>query len=159
MDGVRTYFLGVVAAAMLSVLATALVRDKKLKGIIGFTSGILIMLVVAKPLLNLNSESILRGLKRAEGKFSFDANQITQESNRLLKELIKENTETYIEDKGRELGAVVQAEVLVKDGENPEPYKVTLVGTLEPSQVRELGEYIHNSLGIPPENQEWKLYG
>ena len=159
MEAVRTYFVSIVAVCMISVLATVLVHDPKLKKIVRFVGGILILLVVAKPLMSLDGESLVRSIQRAEGSFAFDSSKIAQQSNQMLKELIKENTETYIEDKARELGAAVQAEVEVHDGEYPEPYSVTLIGTLNPVQAQQLQAYITDALGIAAEHQEWKLYG
>ena len=77
----------------------------------------------------------------------------------MLRALVKKNTQTYIEDKAQELGGIIQAEVTVGSGEYPAPEHVVLTGTMTPEQAQALESYIADSLGIPPEQQEWKLYG
>ena len=58
MDGIRSYFLAVVAACMLAVLACALLKNSRLQRITRFIAGILILLTVATPLLRIDLSSL-----------------------------------------------------------------------------------------------------
>ena len=89
----------------------------------------------------------------------FDTQEISKDYQTMLRALVKKNTQTYIEDKAQELGGIIQAEVTVGSGEYPAPEHVVLTGTMTPEQAQRLESYVADSLGIPPEQQEWKLYG
>ena len=54
MEGIRNYFLAIVAACMLSVLACALLKNSRIQKITRFIAGILILLTVSAPLLRLD---------------------------------------------------------------------------------------------------------
>ena len=158
MEAVRGYLVAVVAVCMITVLASALIRDSKMQRVVRFVGGILILLVAAKPLLSLDMQELAASLQKAEFGTAFDAETVTDQNRKMLAELIKENTETYIEDKAAALGATVQAGVTVSDVDPPIPKEVTVIGTLNIEQQQRLQEYISDMLGIAPEYQEWKLY-
>ena len=67
--------------------------------------------------------------------------------------------EKYIEAKAEALGGIIQAEVTVGSGETPMPESVILTGSMTPAQAQALEDYIRDSLGIPSDRQEWRLYG
>ena len=159
MESIQSYLVSIVAVCMITVLATVLVRNNHLQRIVRFIGGILILLVVASPLLKLNLEELAGELQQAEGGFSYDTDSIASRSHEMLTALIKQNTESYIEDKAASFGATVQAEVTVSDDEYPVPAFVTIIGTLTPEQTTELRNYLRDALGISEERQEWKLYG
>ena len=58
MEGIRGYFLAIVAACMLAVLACALLKNSKMQRITKFIAGILILLTVATPLLRIDTAAL-----------------------------------------------------------------------------------------------------
>lgn len=159
MDGIRGYFLAIVAACMLAVLACALLKNSKIQRITKFIAGILILLTVATPLLRIDTAELAERINELGRGSRFDTQEISKDYQTMLRALVKKNTQTYIEDKAQELGGIIQAEVTVGSGEYPAPEHVVLTGTMTPEQAQALESYIADSLGIPPEQQEWKLYG
>ena len=159
MDGIRGYFLAIVAACMLAVLACALLKNSKIQRITKFIAGILILLTVATPLLRIDTAELAERINELGRGSRFDTQEISKDYQTMLRALVKKNTQTYIEDKAQELGGIIQAEVTVGNGEYPAPEHVVLTGTMTPEQAQALESYIADSLGIPPEQQEWKLYG
>lgn len=159
MEGIRGYFLAIVAACMLAVLACALLKNSKMQRITKFIAGILILLTVATPLLRIDTAALAEKISELGRGSRFDTQEISKDYQTMLRALVKKNTQTYIEDKAQELGGIIQAEVTVGNGEYPAPEHVVLTGTMTPEQAQALESYIADSLGIPPEQQEWKLYG
>lgn len=159
MEGIRGYFLAIVAACMLAVLACALLKNSKMQRITKFIAGILILLTVATPLLRIDTAALAERISELGRGSRFDTQEISKDYQTMLRALVKKNTQTYIEDKAQELGGIIQAEVTVGSGEYPAPEHVVLMGTMTPEQAQALESYIADSLGIPPEQQEWKLYG
>ena len=159
MEGIRGYFLAIVAACMLAVLACALLKNSKMQRITKFIAGILILLTVATPLLRIDTAALAERISELGRGSRFDTQEISKDYQTMLGALVKKNTQTYIEDKAQELGGIIQAEVTVGNGEYPAPEHVVLTGTMTPEQAQALESYISDYLGIPPEQQEWKLYG
>ena len=159
MEGIRGYFLAIVAACMLAVLACALLKNSKMQRITKFIAGILILLTVATPLLRIDTAALAERISELGRGSRFDTQEISKDYQTMVRALVKKNTQTYIEDKAQELGGIIQAEVTLGSGEYPAPEHVVLTGTMTPEQAQALESYIADSLGIPPEQQEWKLYG
>ena len=141
MEGIRGYFLAIVAACMLAVLACALLKNSKIQRITKFIAGILILLTVATPLLRIDTAALAERISELGRGSRFDTQEISKDYQTMLRALVKKNTQTYIEEKAQELGGIIQAEVTVGSGEYPAPEHVVLTGTMTPEQ------------------QEWKLYG
>lgn len=159
MDTVRNYLVSVLAACMIAVIASVLVRKSPIQKVVRMVGGILILLVVISPLLRLDTESLGKRIEEFCGERNFDTSQIEANTREQLAAHIKRTTEAYIENRAAELGAAIQAKVTVGDGEYPTPVAVTIIGTLTPEQRGELAAYLTVSLGIAADKQEWKLYG
>lgn len=157
MDSVRSYLLSVVAVCMLAVLANVLVKQSSIQKVVRLITGLLIVLVVLAPLLSVDIEALGEQLLAlTEG--SYDSAEVENNYQNRLRQNIKETTEQYIENKATELGAYIQAEVTLSDEEYPIPSHVRIIGSLNYEQIQALTGYLTNSLGIAPEQQEWKTY-
>lgn len=159
MEAVRSYLVAIVAACMISVLASVLMRGSPLHKVVQLVGGILILLVAVSPLLSLDTEQLATRLEEFCASVEPDTAGMRQDVQSELARHIKQTCETYIEEKAAELGATVQAEVTLTQEEFPVPCGVTILGTLSPEQITALTDYLTNSLNIPSEQQEWKLYG
>ena len=159
METVRSYLISLVAVCMIAVLASVLVHGSPINKFVRFIGGILVLLVAVSPLLSVDTEKLSERLKEICEANSFDTSAVEEKTHSVLSEHIKKTTETYIENKAAELGAAIQAEVTLTNDEYPVPHKVRILGTLTAEQISSLAAYLTDSLGIAPENQEWKLYG
>lgn len=157
MEGIKSYLVAIVAACMLTVVASVLVQKSPLRKIVRLIGGILILLVAVTPLLRLDMSRIVDYLQGSE--YSFDTSAVEQTWQSQLSEHIKQTTETYIENEAGRLGATVQATVTLTEEEYPVPCHAVLIGTVDADQMEALSEYMETSLGIPRTEQEWKLYG
>jgi hypothetical protein len=145
-----------VAVWLLAALALAVVRQERIRGLVRLISGLLVVLVVLRPLPSLNWAKLSEELfSVADGEF--DSSAVEKEYQRRLRENIQNNTQRYIEEKAAELGAFVRAEVELSEEEYPVPIGVRLVGIVDYRQLTELSTFISESLGIPMERQEWTM--
>ena len=156
MDTIRGYLLSVTAACLISVLAGALVRQKTVKKVVRFSSGLLILLVVVLPLLSLDMDDIADVFRSF--RLEYNRTDGEQEWHAQLSRHIKQMSEAYIEDKAGELGASVRAEVTLNDDEYPQPVRVRISGILSRTQHEALAAYIRTAFGIAEEEQEWRFY-
>ncbi len=159
MGGIREYLLSVIAVCMICVIARQFVKKESFQKITAFVGGLLILLVVARPLLDLDFKGLSGALEQAAQELEVDVGIIENSANSALEEHIKKTTEAYIEEKARALGGTVQAQVCLTREEYPVPKSVRLTGTMNMSQQAELSTYLSRDLGIPIEEQEWNLYG
>ena len=157
MEEIKGYLVAIVAACMLTVVASVLVQKSPLRKIVRLIGGILILLVAVTPLLRLDMSQIVEFLQGSE--YSFDTSAVEQTWQSQLSEHIKQTTETYIEQEAARLGATVQAKVTLTEEEYPVPCHAVLIGTVDADQLEALSEYMETSLGIARTEQEWKLYG
>ena len=157
MEGIKGYLVAIVAACMLTVVASVLVQKSPLRKIVRLIGGILILLVAVTPLLRLDMSQIAEFLQDSE--YSFDTSAVEQTWQSQLSEHIKQATETYIENEADRLGATVQTKVTLTEEEYPVPCHAVLIGTVDADQLEALSEYMETSLGIARTEQEWKLYG
>lgn len=159
MDALRSYLFSLVAACMIAALASVMVKGELPSKIVRLVGGVLVLLVALSPLLTIDTEKLAQALERICQASSFDTGAVAENSHTALAAHIKRTTETYIENKAAELGAAIQAEVTLDNGEYPVPNGVTIIGTLTSEQIIALRAYLTDSLAIAPENQEWRLYG
>ena len=157
MGGIKGYLVAIVAACMLTVVASVLVQKSPLKKIVRLIGGILILLVAVTPLLRLDLTQIVDILQN--GEYSFDTSDMEQKRQALLEDHIKQTTEAYIENEAARLGATVQAKVTLTEEEYPVPYHAILIGSVDTGQMNALTAYMETCLGIARTEQEWRLYG
>lgn len=156
MDTVRGYLLSITVVALCCGILCSILGKKGLTGsTVKFLCGIVMLLTVVGPLLNIRIGDIKNsfvGISQ-EGK-SIAA--LGQES--ALKEYmdnIKERTAAYILDKAENLGAELTVEVTLSDDDLLVPCAVKLSGTVSPYAKRVLKETIARDLGIQEGEQTW----
>lgn len=159
MEAIRNYLLSVVAVCMITVIAGVLIQKSSLQKIVRLLGGILVLLVAVRPLLSLDMGKISAYLQELNAGYHFDVDGIKLTQNELLRQQVKQSAEKYIENEAKQIGGMLQAEVVLSDDEYPIPTSVTLIGTLTPEQVQTLSAYIETALNIPVNRQEWRLYG
>lgn len=158
MSSIRGYLISLIAACMISVVASALIKQERIQTIVRFLGGMLIVLVAFAPLLSVNMDELTQSILHFSGEYALDTDAIENDTYQLLRKHIKETTQTYIEAKAKELGASVRAEVTLNDEEYPAPIAAQIEGRLSASQLQALSEYMRDALGIPVQAQNWRQY-
>lgn len=155
MDGIRQYVLGVICAAMICGMVTALVPEGMAKGILKLLSGVFLAVTVLSPLTGRDLGRELTELlpDTLEGK------AIARRGEAMAREtmagLIKQQTETYILDKANSLHGNVGVEVILSEDPIPVPFSVVLTGSVPPYARKQLEQIIQGELGISKENLRW----
>lgn len=159
MEGVRNYLVSVVAVCMLTVPGIVFVKKDGLQRIVRLVGGVLILLVAMQPLLRIDLKDLSESLKALTRNYELDTSSLAENAQKKIAETVKEASEQTIEEKASELGATLQAEVTVSEGELPVPVHVKLIGSIEPEQIQTMEDFIVTAFNISLEEQEWKLYG
>lgn len=153
MRALGEYVVSLTAAAMVSGLLLALVREGTAKNILRLVCGVVLTVTALTPMVRGNLPDIsffetdwltLGEAAAASGEeMALDAKT----------SFIKEGLEAYILDKASAFGADLRAEVtLDADGL---PVSVALTGTVSTDARLALEAIITEDLGIPKEDQKW----
>ncbi len=155
-EALRSYFLTVTGAALLTSVLLALVPAGTVKKAAAFVSGLVMIAAVLGPLTTLDLQAMAEAIARSQMKTATSSSGIPVHSRDLTAELIAERCAEYIEDKAVQLGASVSAEIQIeKDATYPYPKAVTLQGSWTSLQRKLLSRYIVENLAIPEEEQRW----
>ena len=155
--GIRGYLLAVAAAGILVSLAAALLPKGAMHRTGQFVGSLVLVLAVLSPVAQLDLPDMAKAISRARMEAREAVTGVETGNQEILIALIKEDCETYIWDKARDMGLVLEEVVVtVEEGVGyPYPTGVTITAGLAPAQQLALMEWIEETLGIPQEKQEW----
>ena len=156
MEAVKEYLFGVTVAALCSgILVSILGKKGMAAGTVKFFCGIVMLLAVMGPLVNIRLGSLGDVLDdislEAESAAAFGQDSAQKE----YCNIIKQRTAAYILDKAETLGAELTVEVTLNDEVPPVPCAVRLCGVVTPYAKKVLSETISRDLGIKTEEQTW----
>lgn len=156
MSGVSGYLIKIVSAAVLCGILNYVTRGKgALSSMLKMISGIFIAVTVLSPLINIRFDHQIDAFNKyfeTGMLYSGDGAAIATEQK---SEFIKSATQTYILDKAVSLGAELEVEVILGDGED-DPYEAVLLrGKISPYAKEQLSLIIAKDLGISEEAQQW----
>ena len=157
MTGIIAYFTAVVATAILGVIVGSMITDPRLGSLIRTITGILILLVLLRPLLGTDLRELTDTVQQALSR-EFMTEDYETLYHRKLREQITTTTESYILKEASSIGAKIQVKVTLTADPYPTPYGVEITGKLTPHQQDLMEEYLTLQLGIDPRNQRWNLY-
>lgn len=152
----KEYLLSLIAASLLCSIVYGLL-DKKggYFPIIKLICGLFITITAITPLTNINIPDISEYI----GDTKFDANQLIEEGQTATYEsmasIITDNLESYIHHVANEIGANIQAEIILDENTPPTPHSVKITGSISPYAKQRVQQIIKNDLGIPEEYQIW----
>lgn len=153
MEALGQYIVSVVAAAILCGVLRSMVQPGLVGNLLRLVSGVFLAYTVLSPISAFRLDSIsLDALPETEAAIQA-AQAGAAAGEEAMAQIIKQQTQAYILEKAKSLGAELEAEVFL-DEENL-PQKVIYRGSLSPSQRRQLQSTIAQDLGIPKENQQW----
>ncbi len=158
MEWVRSWLIGVTAAAMVVALADSLAPDGAVKKIGKLTGGLLLAVAILRPVAGLDYASMSGILANYRMEAAGYSSALETENMRLVKTIIEEQTGAYIQDKAAELGADCTTEVTCQaDGDgSPYPASVIVYGELTPAQEDGLRRTIEGDLAIPAQHQQYE---
>ena len=153
-DWIRTWLLGIVAAAAAASLAECLVSQRAIRRVARLAGGVLMVLAMLRPLGSLSPAELPLSYPAYREEIDALTERYQAEQNSTLSALIAEETAAYIVDKAAALGLETEAEVRVApDGEGvPLPREVRLTIPRDSA----LSDWLAEELGIPAEAQYWQ---
>lgn len=156
MESIREYLIGVVVAAVLCGIVTALVGQKGAVGtVIKFLCGLLMTLAVLSPLTKISLDNLWGWTE----DFSQAGKDLVSAGENMAEEAyrtgIKERTESYILEKARSMGTELTVEVNLSPTDAPIPVGVTLTGSISPYAKERLSQMLEQELGIDRKEQVW----
>lgn len=155
MEGIKEYLLGVIGAAILcSIVSQISGKESFLGTTVKLITGAFMLIVLVAPITDIQIHPA-----KLFSDISLDADKITSAAANSSREsitgIIKEQTQAYILDKANTCGVALDVEVVVSDGDIPEPVSVIISGDVSPYNKKILTQTIENDLGIPSEAQIW----
>lgn len=117
--------------------------------------GLVLGFLVIAPIRNLEAGALvpLPEILYQQGEAVRDA--ATDQKNEALRQVIKENVESYILVEASSLGTDVQVEQIELDRDTMVPVSVSISGDLSAFDQQQLSSYLSKELGIGKEGQIW----
>ena len=156
---VRSWLLGVTAAALVLALAEALAPEGAVKKVCRLAGGMALLLAAAGPVLDaLDGSALTRGVEGWRDRSQRYEQELEEQNEQLYLAIIEEETAAYVMDKARELGFECAAEVTWSYDEQgvPRPWEASARGTWTPEQRAGLERLLEEELGIPAQRQRYE---
>ena len=155
MTAIKSYLMRLIFCGFFVGLCTAILKGKRASKALTLCGGCLLILCALRPLLRVDLSrlpDLVTGLTRSEREAV-----AWEKNNLILRNLVEEQTASWIEKKGKELGMEIIAEVSTREAESGTfvPDRVTLRGTWTAENKESFTEILALELDIPPERQRW----
>ena len=149
----KEWLFGLIAAAMLLAMLNSLLPKRLFLAIGKVTSGLILMLVLLRPMLGLRWDDLARKYHDYEWQIEQQTEAYTRQNREQMENIIEQQLNAYIWETAAEMGLDCEAEVetQLRDGV-PFPVRVTIYGEYH----KELSDRIFQELGITPEQQHWE---
>ena len=153
MGALREWLTSLVAVSMLLSVARTLVPEGSIRKISSFTGGLILLVVLLRPLLGADLSRLDLHLEDYERAIGQRQEELSAAGEAELAGIIEERTAAYISDKADTLGLAVKVQVETKPAGDgvPVPWRAELWGPRSPA----LATYMEEELGIPGERQVW----
>ena len=156
MGEIRTYLLGVIAAALVCGIFTSLMGKKGGMGIcVKLLASLLMILAVFSPWTNIS----FKGWFGWQEYLSMDGENAAAYGEEIAEDAyragIKQQIEAYILDEAKALDCDLSVEVTLTDEMLPLPKCVTLTGNISPYARQVIATKLTQQLGIAQEDQIW----
>lgn len=157
MEALRSWLIGIAAAAVAAALADSLTPDGAVKKIGKLAGGLVLVIAVVKPLIGLDYGAMAGALAKYQFASEGYSAALEAENERLVKLIIAERAGAYIQDKAAQLGAVCTVEVTcgVNDEGDPYPAQAAVWGELTQEQISILTRTVEADLAIPAQCQTY----
>lgn len=158
MDFLRSWLIGITAAAIVLALADSLMPTGSVKRIGKLAGGLVLMFAILRPVMNIDYEM----LSGALAGYRFEAQQYSSsleiENERLKKIIIEDRTGAYIQEKAEELGVSCDVDVTCRVNEEElfYPASVVISGDFTQEQINSLMRIVEADLAIPGQMQQYE---
>lgn len=159
MGFVRSWLLGVTAAALVLALAEALAPEGSVKKVGRLAGGMALLLAAAGPVLEaLDGNLLASAVEGWRDRSQRYERELEENNERFYLAIIEEETAAYVMDKARELGFECAVEVTCGYDENgvPCPWEVAARGQWAPEQRARLERLLEEELGVPARRQYYE---
>lgn len=156
MGFVRSWLLGVTAAALVLALAEALAPEGSVKRVCRLAGGMALLLAAAGPVLGvLDGSALTQAVEDWRGRSQHWEQELEEQNEQFYLAIIEEETAAYVMDKARELGFECAVEVTYGyDGDGvPCPWEIAARGTWTQEQRSRLERLLEEELGVPAQRQ------
>lgn len=157
MQSVRSYILSIVASSIICACVQTLIGRKGASAkLIRMLCGIYMTIVFISPLQHFDFSiytDYFAGIMHEVNDTVSEGQNLAQQKR---KEIIIQQTQSYILDKASSFGVDVEVDVNVSDDATQAPNAVTIKGAVSPYVKKMLTNYIEDQIGIPKEAQTWK---
>ena len=155
MDTLAQYIYRVCGAAVICAVIRHLTKISKHAGICKMLSGIFLLLTLLSPIADLRLGDLSQMLPDVSYEVERAVEQGKASYQNELARCISERVETYILDKGAQLGVSLSVQVELSEDPMPVPARVRLEGNVSPYAKSRLQQILANELGIGKEDQIW----
>lgn len=159
MGAVRSWLLGVTAAALVLALAETLAPEGGAKKVCRLAGGMALLLAAVGPLAGLlDGGPLARAVDGWRDRAERYELELEEKNDLFYLSIIEEETAAYVMDKAKEFGFDCQAEVTYGYDEDgvPRPWEVTARGNWTGEQREQLSRLLEEELGVPPRRQHYK---
>ncbi len=159
MGPVRSWLLGVTAAALVLALAETLAPEGGVKKVCRLAGGLALLLAAVGPVVNiLDGSALTQAVEGWKNRSQSYEQALEEQKDRFYLTIIEEETAAYVMDKARELGLECAAEVTYGYDEDgvPCPWEVTARGAWTEGQRAQLERLLEEELGVPARRQSYE---
>ena len=153
-ETLQTWLIGVTVTAFLLALSETMVSQEGVKRVLRLAGGVLLIIVMVRPLLWLSMEEIGLSMEAYEQNVETLTENFTAQQQEDLSAIIAEEITAYIWDKTQSMGLTCEVAVEMEIGEEGIPLPSTVA--LSMPYQEELSEWLESEIGIPPERQVWQ---
>ena len=157
MDGVRSWLLAMIFAAVLCALAKELMPAGPVKRVGGLVCGMVLLAVMLSPLVQLNPAAGQAWLEGWRSGLEQQEAALRQQVNEGVKPIIEQEFAAYSVDKAAEMGLNCTARVSCRAEENGLylPDRTEVAGPLSQEERGRLSQLIQEELGVPADRQAY----
>ena len=153
MEWFRTWLIGVMTAALVLSILHALLPKGSIRTIAQFTGGLILVLVILRPLPALDVSGWRMEYQTYTSQIDEQIAVYEKAHQEELRAIIEQESAAYISDKGSSLGIVCHPVVTTQE-QNGIPYPAEVTLDIEWNET--LSRYITEELDIPAQNQYWQ---
>jgi len=151
----KAYFVSIVTVSLICSVVQSFPLKDAAKDLTKLICGLLMAITVIAPVRNLDFSSISIPAIVLSDDAQSTAAAGEQLARNTLAEIIKTETEAYIQTKAAEMGADVFVTVSVSNDDLPVPTAAVISGSLTAYERNLLQNILNSQLGIAKENLQW----
>ncbi|MCD8341598.1 MAG: hypothetical protein LUC87_05505 [Clostridiales bacterium] len=153
MSGLGSWLLSITAAALLVGVLEAMIPEGSVKAVSALGCGLLLFLVLVRPLLGGSYERLLEELHSWQSEAAEETERLNQVETSLEETIIAEDAAAYIQAEAGEQG--ISCSVTVTCGQNGDgltlPVAVEIEGVTQEAQREALRTLIQEAFALPEE--------